>query len=101
MFSATFSGYEKELREAFQKLDGRELPQGDVGYEIRAFDCMPMRFFFWERDEEFEAQGNILFDYSATDFNHVESAVSTAEMGVRRLAELAGLPLKGKTFEMS
>ena len=57
VFSATFSGHEKELREAFQKLDGRELPQGDVGYEIRAFDCMPMRFFFWERDEEFEAQG--------------------------------------------
>ena len=43
---------------------------------------------------------NILFDYSATDFNHVESAVSTAEMGVRRLAELAGLPLKGKSFGM-
>ncbi len=35
VFSATFSGHEKELREAFQKLDGRELPQGDVGYEIR------------------------------------------------------------------
>ena len=47
------------------------------------------------------ASGIILFDYSATDFNHVESAVSTAEMGVRRLAELAGLPLKGKAFEMS
>ena len=51
--------------------------------------------------EEFEAQANILFDYSATDFNHVESAVSTAEMGVRRLAEVAGLPLKGKSFGMS
>ena len=91
----------EELENAFEKLNGLRLPLGDVGYEIRAFDCMPMRFFFWERDEEFEAQGNILFDYSATDFNHVESAVSTAEMGVRRLAELAGLPLKGKAFEMS
>ena len=100
MFSATFSGHEKELREAFQKLDGRELPQGDVGYEIRAFDCMPMRFFFWERDEEFEAQGNILFDYSATDFNHVESAVSIADSGIKRLAELAGIPLRGKSFQM-
>ena len=89
-----------ELREAFQKLDGRELPQGDVGYEIRAFDCMPMRFFFWERDEEFEAQGNILFDYSATDFNHVESAVSIADSGIKRLAELAGVPLRGKSFQM-
>ena len=98
MFSATFSGHEKELREAFQKLDGRELPQGDVGYEIRAFDCMPMRFFFWEQDEEFEAQGNILFDYSATDFNHVESAVSIADSGIKRLAELAGVPLRGNLF---
>ena len=95
-----FSGHEKELREAFHKLDGRELPQGDVGYEIRAFDCMPMRFFFWERDEEFEAQGNILFDYSATDFNHVESAVSIADSGIKRLAELAGVPLRGKSFQM-
>ena len=100
VFAATFSGHEEELREAFEKLNGKVLPQGDVGYEIQAFNCVPMRFYFWERDEEFEAQGNILFDYSATDFNHVESAVSIAEMGVRRLAELAGLPLKGKSFGM-
>lgn len=57
--------------------------------------------FLQMKKKEFEAQANILFDYSATDFNHVESAVSTAEMGVRRLAELAGLPLKGKAFGMS
>ena len=100
VIGATFSGHEKELREAFCKLGGKELPQGDVGYEIRAFECMPMRFFFWERDEEFEAQGNILFDYSATDFNHVESAVSIADAGIKRLAELAGLPVRGKSFQM-
>ena len=59
VFSATFSGHEKELREAFQKLDGRELPQGDVGY-----------------------------------------AVSIADSGIKRLAELAGVPLRGKSFQM-
>lgn len=101
VFAATFSGHVKELQDACIKLDGTELPQGDVGYQINAFECEPMRFYFWDCDEEFEAQANILFDYSATDFNHVESAVSTAEMGVRRLAEVAGLPLKGKSFEMS
>ena len=83
----------EELENAFEKLNGLRLPLGDVGYQIDAFS--------WDCDDEFEAQANILFDYSATDFNHVESAVSTAEMGVRRLAELAGLPLKGKAFEMS
>lgn len=99
-FARLFSGHVKELREACEKLGGTELPQGDVGYQINAFECEPMRFYFWDCDDEFEAQGNILFDYSATDFNHVESAVSTAEMGVKRLAELAGLPLRGKSFGM-
>ncbi len=100
VFAATFSGHAEELKAAFLKLNGIELPQGDVGYQIQAFECEPMRFYFWDCDDEFEAQGNILFDYSATDFNHVESAVSTAEMGVKRLAELAGLQLRGKSFGM-
>lgn len=101
VFAVTFSGHTEELKAAFEKLGGIKLPQGDVGYQINAFECEPMRFYLWDCDEEFEAQANILFDYSATDFNHVESAVSTAEMGVRRLAEVAGLPLRGKSFEMS
>ena len=100
VFSATFSGHAKELRHALLSLGGRELPQGDVGYEIKAFECMPMRFYFWDADEEFEAQGNILFDYSATDFNHIESAVSIADVGIKRLAELAGVPVRGKSFQM-
>lgn len=100
VFGATFSGHMEELKKAFELLHGQALPQGDVGYQINAFECEPMRFYFWDGDEEFAAQGNILFDYSATDFNHVESAVSTAEMGVRRLAELAGLPLRGHSFGM-
>ena len=100
VFSATFSGRVKELRHALVSLGGKELPQGDVGYEIKAFECMPMRFYFWDADEEFEAQGNILFDYSATDFNHIESAVSIADVGIKRLAELAGVPVRGKSFQM-
>lgn len=100
VFSATFSGHVKELEEACKKLGGKSLPQGDVGYEIQAFACMPMRFHFWDSDEEFPAQGNILFDYSATDYNHIESAVSTAEEGIARLAETAGLPVKGASFDM-
>ena len=62
VFAETFSGHAEELRKAFMKLNGTELPQGDVGYQINAFACEPMRFYFWDRDEEFEAQGNILFD---------------------------------------
>ena len=96
-----FAGKTEELRKACEVLGGTLLPQGDVGYVLPVFPFLNIAVLFWDKDEEFEAQGNILFDYSATDYNHVESAVSTAEMGVRRLAEVAGLPLKGKSFGMS
>ena len=97
----TFTGKTAELKKACELLGGTPLPQGDVGYVLPVFPFLNIAVLFWDKDEEFEAQGNILFDYSATDYNHVESAVSTAEMGVRRLAEVAGLPLKGKSFGMS
>ena len=90
----------EELENSFEKLNGLRLPLGDVGYQIDAFSCEPMQFYFWDCDDEFEAQANILFDYSATDFNHVESAVSIADSGIKRLAELAGVPLRGKSFQM-
>ena len=100
VFAATFSGHLKELHAACKRLGGTPLPQGDAGYQIDAFACEPMQFYFWDCDDEFAAQANILFDYSATDFNHVESAVSTAEEGVRRLAEEAGVPVRGRHFQM-
>lgn len=97
-FSETFSGQVEKLHQAAQRLNGKPLPQGDVGYEIKAFDCIPVQFFFWDGDDEFSAQSNILFDYSVTDFIHVESTVSIAADGVARLAEEAGIPLLGKGY---
>ena len=49
---------------------------------------------------EFSAQANILYDYSVTDYIHVESTVSLATEGILRLAETAGLELKGNIFRM-
>lgn len=100
VFSQTFSGHAKELAEACKKLGGTPLPQGDVGFQINAFACMPVRIHFWDADEEFPAQGNILFDYSATDYNHIESAVSIAEESIVRLAEEAGVAVRGHSFQM-
>ncbi|MBP0970380.1 MAG: DUF3786 domain-containing protein, partial [Oscillospiraceae bacterium] len=82
------------LEEAFRKMGGTKLPLSDVGYEVKAFECIPVRFFFWDGDDEFPAQGNILFDYGCTDFIHIESIVSIASEGVSYLARLAGLTLK-------
>lgn len=93
-FADTFAGKTKLLKEAAEKLGGEAVPQGDAGYIIKAFECIPIQYLFWDEDDEFRAQTNILFDYSVTDFIHVESTVSLAMAGVERLAEAAGLKVK-------
>lgn len=99
-FALTFTGKVTELCEAAEKLGGVRAAQGDAGYILKCFDCIPMQFLFWDADDEFEAQGNILFDYSVTDYIHVESTVSLAIEGIMRLAEVAGIPIKGNIFGM-
>lgn len=91
VYAATFSGYIPELTAAFEKLGGRKLPNSDAGYEIDAFRCIPMRFLFWDGDDEFPAQANILFDRSATDFIHVESLVTIADEAIALIAKTAGV----------
>ena len=93
-FGATFSGHADRLEEALRAMNGVKLPLADVGYEVKGFECIPVRYLFWEGDDEFPAQGTILFDYSCTDFIHVESIVSIASEGICYLAKLAGLEIR-------
>lgn len=96
--AATFSGKVNALRDAALAMGGMPLPHSDAGFLLHAFDCIPMQFLFWDGDDEFPAQANILFDSGVTGFIHVESTVSLASVGIARLAETAGLPLAGSTF---
>ena len=89
-----FDGHMEELRQACRALNGQPVPQGDVGYQIRAFDCMPLQIIFWDGDDEFPAQANILFDADITDFLHEETVVSAASELFRRLAEESGLSIR-------
>jgi len=96
----TDSGQPDKLARACERLGGVNLAHADVGYRINSFDCLPIKFLFWDGDDEFPAQGNLLFDASATDFIHVESTVSLAIEGIQRLAEAAELEIKGPLFQM-
>lgn len=98
-FAATFDGHADLLRQALIDFGGRPLPTGDVGYEIDVFPCIPMRVLFWDGDDEFPAQCNLLFDRSATDFIHVESIVSIASEALKHLAAKAGLPVRGPVID--
>ena len=97
-FAATFTGHMDALRKAAVALGGTPLPHSDAGYLIPAFACIPMEFLFWEGDEEFPAQANILFDRGVTGFIHVESTVTLASVGLERLAQEAHLPVASSTF---
>ena len=99
-FALTFSGQTEKLTKAYQALGGSTLSHSDAGGLLNAFDCIPIKFHFWDCDDEFPAQANILYDYSATDFIHVESTVSIAMEGIERLANAAQLEIKGPIFKM-
>lgn len=86
-----FSGRLPEFCSAAENLGGKKINYGDAGYVITAFDCIPIQFILWDKDDEWEAEANILFDYSVTDYIHIESVVTLASEGCRRLGEEAGL----------
>lgn len=90
-FAKTFSGHCDLLQAACLRLDGVPIRQGDVGYIINAFECVPVTMVFWDGDDEFEAQANFLFDADITDFLHEETVCCIASDLVRRLSEEAGL----------
>lgn len=91
----TFSGHPDALDQACKRLQGRPIRQGDVGYIIDAVSCLPITVIFWDKDEEFKAQANILFDADITDFLHEETVVCLASWLVQRLTEESGLEPKG------
>ena len=94
----TFDGHLAELHKACKALGGQPVAQGDAGYQIYAFDCMPLQFIFWDGDEEFPAQANILFDAEITDFLHEETVASVGDDLFRRLTEEAGLEKVRRPF---
>ncbi len=97
-FALTFAGKVEFLRKAAENLGAEMVKHGDVGFILKSFECIPMQFLFWDADDEFPAQANILFDYGVTDFIHVESTVTLATDGVLRLIETAEVPLRGSIF---
>lgn len=89
--AATFNGRCALLEKACVALKGQPIRQGDVGYVIQAFSCMPVTVVFWDGDDEFDAAANMLFDADITDFLHEETVCCIASDLARRLAEEAGL----------
>ena len=86
-----FAGKKEELRKACEALGGTLLPQGDVGYVLPVFPFLNIAVLFWDKDEEFEAQANMLFDSEITEFMHEENVVCVAADAVYYLTLAAGM----------
>jgi hypothetical protein len=50
------------------KLGGHNVALGDVAVTVNAFSRVPVTIVLWQGDEEFPAQGDILFDASISDY---------------------------------
>ena len=86
-----FAGKTEELRKACEVLGGTLLPQGDVGYVLPVFPFLNIAVLFWDKDEELEAQANMLFDSEITEFMHEENVVCVAADAVNYLTLAAGM----------
>ena len=86
----SFAGRVPELKKACEKLHGSKLPQGDAGYLLPVFPFLSIAVLFWDQDDEFSAQANMLFDSNITDFMHEENVVGIASDALYYLQLEAG-----------
>lgn len=72
-FCRKWTGRTKELAEACRRLGGQEFSKGDAAFLFEVFPCLSVQLIFWDADEDFPAQVQILVDKRVTDFVHYET----------------------------
>jgi hypothetical protein len=84
-FAAYFNGKTDLLKERVIEMGGQITSYGDVSFTVNAFPLIPLQFIFWDGDEEFSANANILFDKNIAQFIHPESIPVLANVGTKFL----------------
>ena len=72
-FAKRCSGHQDVLEQKAVLLGGRRLEKGDAGFEFYPFPFFPVRLIFWEADEDFPAQVQLLVDKNAAQYMHFEA----------------------------
>ena len=91
-FAQRFAGRVPALKAAFQALKAEPLPRCDAGGRLDVVAGLKLDVLFWDGDDEFPAQANLLFDRNITDFMHEENVVCVASDAALFLSEAASLP---------
>ena len=85
---ANFSQNLDRLVEAGDKLGGHKADYGDAAITIKALPRVPVTFVLWRGDDEFGADGNILFDSTITEYLPTEDIIVLSEMITWKLVRL-------------
>jgi hypothetical protein len=83
-----FSRNPVELIKVGEKLGGHKASYGDSSVTIDALPRVPITFVLWRGDEEFGAEGNILFDSTITDYLPTEDIIVLSETLTWKLVRL-------------
>jgi hypothetical protein len=75
----------KHLLKIAEILEGYKTDYGDTAVTINAFSRVPITFVLWQGDDEFEPQGNVLFDANITDYLSTEDITVVCETITWRL----------------
>ena len=86
--AAFFSGHTQSLAKACEALGGVREGKGDVAYKLPLFTFLPVRFQFWEADEEYPASLQFLWDKNIRDFLKMETIYYAADHILHRLRQL-------------
>ena len=82
-----FNDNMEKLEQACIALGGIPEGKGDVAYRIPLFDFLPMRFAFWQSDEDFPPEIKMLWDSNIMQFMHFETIWFAAGHLLSRLEE--------------
>ena len=83
----------QRLVDVSQSLGGHLADYGDVAVTIDAFPYVPITIVLWKGDEEFPADGNLLFDNTIQDYLPIEDITILSEViawGLVRLLKTGG-----------
>ena len=72
-FASDFSGKIPELEKAAVRLGGVRIEKGDSAWEFHPIPQIALRLIFWDADEEFPAQTQVMVDSGVTDYMHYEA----------------------------
>lgn len=90
-YGAFFSGKTEALAKACEKMGGIKAPRGDVAYYLPMFDFFPVYLRFYDADDEFPAQLQILWDTNTCQYIHYETTFYMTCVLLEKIKQYSGV----------